>query len=99
MHVQDALVNDPPLTCGLGLVHSVDPAVGEGGVAYIHTPAPLEQLQGVGALCVCMLEVAKGVLGADGLTSPYLRLHCLTSDGSGGGTMKSRRNLVRAGQL
>lgn len=99
MRVQESLVNDPPLTCGLGLVHAVDPSAGVGGVAYIHTPAPLESLQGVGALCVCMLEVAKGILGADDLTSPYLSLHCLTSDASGSGTMKSRRNLVRAGQL
>eukprot|EP00892_Ulva_mutabilis_P006306 jgi/Ulvmu1/4047/UM019_0024.1 len=95
----EALVNDPLLTCGLGLVHAVAPAAGVGGVAYIHTPAPLASLQGVGALCVCMLEVAKGLLSADDLTSPYLSLHCLTADASGSGTMKSRRNLVRAGQL
>lgn len=91
-------MNDPPLTCGLGLVHAVDPHAGAGGVAYIHTPAPLEALQGVGALGVCVLDVAKGILGADGHTSPYLSLHCLTTDGSGGSAMKSRRNLVRAGQ-
>ena len=97
--MQDALVNDPPLTCGLGLVHAVDPAAGVGGVAYIHTPASLDSLEGLGAICVCMLEVVKAILGADDLTSPYLSLHCLTSETSGSSTMKSRRNLVRAGQL
>jgi hypothetical protein len=93
------LVSNPPRCCGLGLVHAVDPTKGDAGVAYIHTPASLTELESVRLLYSCMLELPNAVLGAHGSASPYLRLHCLTNDAGGAGHMKSRRNLQRVGQL
>jgi hypothetical protein len=97
--VQDSMACDPPMSAGLALVHCVDTFAGKGGVMYLHTPASLERLEKVSAVCACNLEVPNRMCAADGLTSPYLRLFCTTTDASAGAVMKSRRNLVRLGQL
>ena len=67
-------------------------------MAYIHTPVSLERMQTVVALVVGMLEVPAAVMRAPGMCSPYVGLNCLASDAGGGGVMRSRRNLARAGQ-
>lgn len=98
-------MNDPPRCCGLGLIHSVAPsqAAGSsgdevGGVAYIHTPVSLECMQSVTTIVVGMLEAPAALMRAAGMCSPYVAMHCLSSDAGGGGAMRSRRNLARAGQ-
>lgn len=67
-------------------------------IAYIHTPASQESMQSVTAVVVGMLEAPAVLMRAPGMCSPYVALNCLASDAGGGGVMRSRRNLVRAGQ-
>jgi hypothetical protein len=105
------MINNPPRCCGLGIIHAVADSRGEdennsrnflensgASVAYIHTPVSLEQMQSVTTVVVGMLEAPAVLMRAPGACSPYVAMNCLASDAGGGGMMRSRRNLVRAGQ-
>ncbi len=88
---------DAPAPClGLGIVRAAD---GGAGRLLLLTPLGAEELEGVAALEVGRLELPTVLLQTARLQSPYLALHSLSAAGTGAGAIKSRNNLLRAGQL
>lgn len=96
--MQARLLLDPPVDASLAIVHSVDPSLGLAGVAYVHSPLPLDQLEHITTIVVGKLQLPTGLLAAEGLASPYLQLFCMTSEATGSSVIKSRRNLARLSQ-
>jgi hypothetical protein len=91
--LQGSLAAAPPPSAGLGLVHAVDPNIGESGVAFVHTPASMGALQAVNVLCPCKLQ-----LHASAAHNAYVLPFSLSTDLAGAYAMKSRRNLARVSQ-
>jgi len=90
-------IADGLLPClGLGLVRAVD---ANAGMAYVLSPLTEDRLQMVDALEVGRLELPPALLQTKKYLSPYLALHSLASSGTGAGAIKSRNNLLRAGQV
>ena len=87
----------PPVSrcLGVGLVRAVD---GVSGKLFLLTPLSLLQLEDVHTLEVGRLELPPTLLQTGKFQSPYLTLHSLSTAGTGAGVIKSRNNLLRAGQ-
>jgi hypothetical protein len=96
--VQAQMLADPPITSTLALVHSVDPKAGESGTAYVYSSLAPKALQDYNVMVLGRLPLPAGLLGADGLASPYLQLFCLATEGTASAAIKSRRNLARRSQ-
>lgn len=89
-----------PLLCkGLGLIRAVD-AVSKGGtVLYLVTPLSEAALQDVDTLQLGRLELPPVLLQTSRFMFPYMSLFSMSASGTGAGAVKSRNNLLRAGQL
>jgi polynucleotide 5'-hydroxyl-kinase GRC3/NOL9 len=89
----------PPVCRGLGIVRGVTlPAEGPSKL-HVLTPLSSEELEGVDILQVGRLELPKELLQTGRFMSPYLALFSLSASGTGAGAVRSRNNLMRAGQV
>jgi hypothetical protein len=97
--MQAQLLADPPINASLALIHCVGPSASSIGVAYIHTALDESALEAVNVILVGSQQLPAEQMLAEGSAHPYLSIFCLTGDGTGGTSMKSRRNLLRASQF
>ena len=92
-HNESGIDDQPLMRChGLGIVRSVMP---ETGTLYLLTPLQEEVLASVDCIVVGRVDLPSNLLQTDGLKSPYLAIHGLSSDGTAAGQGKSRNNLLR----
>lgn len=69
------------------------------GVLYLLTQLPEEVLEEVDMLQAGRLELPPQLLQAGHLTSPYLSITLIKTEGTGAGIARSRNNLIRASQM
>lgn len=73
--------------------------VGRRGVLYLLTPLAEEVLEEVAMIQTGRLELPPQLLQAGHLTSPYLSISLIRTEGTGAGIARSRNNLIRASQM